>query len=78
MAFKTGVSRYIVGTATVKATFPVDLKGNPDVSCNQCRFFRRTAQLCGINGEICEYPQKYIGTQCPLNFESEENENESV
>ena len=78
MAFETGVSRYIVGTATVKATFPVDLRGNFDVSCSMCKFFRRTAQLCGLNGEICEYPQKYIGTQCPLNFESEENENESI
>lgn len=73
-----GVSRYIIGTTEVKATFPVDLKGKPDVSCNQCKFFRRTAQLCGLNGEICEYPQKYIGTNCPLNFIDEgENNNES-
>lgn len=76
--YDNGVSRYIIGTATVKATFPVDLKGRYDVSCNQCKFFRRTAQLCGLNGEICEYPQKYIGSNCPLNFESEENANESL
>lgn len=70
--YETGVSHYIYGTAKAVATFPVDLKGKPDVSCNQCKFFRRTAQLCGLNGEICEYPQKYIGTYCPLEFESEE------
>lgn len=76
--FDSGVSRYIVGTATVKVTFPVDLKGKYDVSCYQCRMFRRTAQLCGLNGEICEYPQKYIGTNCPLNFIDEgEDTNET-
>ena len=73
-----GVSRYIYGKTEVQAHFPVDLKGRYKVCCNLCRFFRRTAQLCGLNGEICEYPQEYIGSQCPLQFkESEENSNET-
>ena len=77
-SYESGVSRYIVGTVTVKVTFPVDLKGRYDVSCNQCKLFRRTAQLCGINSEICEYPQKYIGSKCPLNFEEQgEDSNET-
>jgi hypothetical protein len=76
--FDSGVSMYYRGKATVEATFPVDLHGRADVSCFQCKFFRRTAQLCGLNGEICEYPQKYIGSQCPLNFDSESEENNNA
>lgn len=67
--FDSGVASYIHGTATVTVTFPVDFKGNSDVSCNQCYFFRRNYRSCGLNGEICNYPEKHIGAFCPLNFD---------
>lgn len=70
--FEHGVSRYIHATATVGVHFPVDLKGNPDVSCHQCPFFKRNYRACALNGEICEYPDKFIGSMCPLIFEEEE------
>ena len=72
MRNESGVSRYIKASATVTQFFPVDLKGNPDINCMQCRFFRRASQKCSLNDEICEYPQKYIGSRCPLNFDIEE------
>lgn len=71
--FESGVSGYITGVATVKNDFPVDFKGNADISCEQCQFFRRNARACGLNGEICEYPNKYVGSRCPLNMIEEEN-----
>lgn len=77
-SFESGVSRYIYGKTEVTAHFPVDLKGRYKVCCNLCKFFRRTAQLCGLNGEICEYPQEYIGSSCPLNFDEQgEDSNET-
>lgn len=68
---ESGVQGYITGAATVTVHFPVDLKGNADINCRQCWFFRRTYSTCGLNGQVCEYPDKYIGSQCPLKFDLE-------
>lgn len=75
--FSNGVKGYITASATVHVTFPVDLKGNPDVCCAQCYYFVEARRKCGLNNEICEFPNKYIGSRCPLNFEKE-IENESI
>lgn len=72
--FESGVASYITGTAQIKVHFPVDARGNADINCYQCYYFRRNYQTCGINGAICEYPQKYVGSNCPLEVEKcEEN-----
>lgn len=68
--FESGVASYIHGTATVTATFPVDLRGSADVCCMQCFFYRESARRCGLTGLISEYPNKYIGSNCPLIFEN--------
>ena len=65
-SFDSGVAKYIHATATIKVTFPVDFKGNADISCYQCFFFRKNYRTCGLNGEICEYPEKFVGSYCPL------------
>ena len=72
--FTSGVKSYIRATATVSVTFPVDFKGRAEITCYQCRFFRRNYRSCGLNGEICEYPDKYIGSRCPLTFYSDDKE----
>ena len=64
--FETGVSRYIRGVAQIEVFFPVDRKGNPDLSCKQCRYFDGR-RICLLNGEIVNYPQ-YLGVHCPLYF----------
>lgn len=71
----SGVKDYIRTRATVEIYFPVDWRGQADISCNQCFFFRRNYQTCGLNGEVCQYPNKYVGDGCPLEPVSEENEN---
>ncbi len=73
--FDTGIKEYIVAHATVTVCFPVDWKGNADICCDQCFFFRRNYKTCGLNGEVCEYPNKYVGSCCPLTPETEENNN---
>lgn len=69
--FESGVSRYITGVASVKVSFPVDHKGNADISCRQCWYFRKTSCTCGLNGAVCEYPEKYVGSHCPLRMEEQ-------
>ena len=66
--FESGVAGYVNAEAVVRVSFPVDFKGREDVNCYQCPYFRRNYQTCGLNGAICEYPQKYIGSKCPLVF----------
>ena len=68
MNFDSGVSNFICGTATVTNYFPMDAKGNADVSCAQCRFYRDSARRCALNDELCNYPTKYIGANCPMQF----------
>ena len=68
--FDNGVSGYINGKAVVHAHFPIDFRGNPDVCCAQCFFYRDSSRRCCLTGQISEYPNKYIGSMCPLEFEN--------
>lgn len=70
--FSRGVKEYIRAHALVEVTFPVDFRDHAEVNCNQCKYYRRSYKKCGLNGEICEYPDKYIGSHCPLTFYVEE------
>lgn len=65
-SFESGVSSYVIGTAVVEVSFPVDRKGNADVSCSQCFFYREASRRCGLTGQISEYPNKFVGSNCPL------------
>lgn len=71
-----GVKEYIRARAMVEVTFPVDFKGSADISCYQCKYYRRNYRSCGLNGEICEYPDKHIGSRCPLTFYTKEEQSE--
>lgn len=64
--FETGVVSYIHAQAVVDVFFPVDHKGNADICCAQCYFFRESSKRCGLNWEVCAYPNKYVGDGCPL------------
>ena len=69
--FESGVKRYITGVAVVINRFPVDFKDRADISCSQCRFFRRSSVSCALNGAVCQYPEKYVGMDCPLEMEED-------
>ena len=69
--FDSGVADYVKAEATVWINFPIDHKGNADISCNQCFYYRRNYRNCGLNGEVCEYPEKYVGSHCPLHLTEE-------
>ena len=69
--FDSGVKAYIMGECTIQVHFPVDWKDNSDVCCYQCKMFSRNTGMCQLTKEISEYPTKYIGSHCPLNFDGE-------
>lgn len=75
--FESGVASYIHAQAVVDVFFPVDRRGNADVSCSQCYFYRETSHRCGLNWEVCQYPNKYVGDSCPLVIVSEGDEPEA-
>ena len=69
--FESGVKRYIKATSTVEVFFPVDFRDNADINCHQCKFFSRNNGACQLTKEISEFPQRYVGSRCPLNIVEE-------
>ena len=65
-SFDSGVAWYVEAKAEVRVHFPVDSRGNADISCAQCFFYREASKRCGLTGQISEYPTKYVGSCCPL------------
>lgn len=72
--FESGVKGYITGYAVVEVSFPVDWRDNPDISCNQCKFFSRSTGRCNLTMEVSEYPNKWVGSHCPLEIKEIEND----
>ena len=64
--FECGVSGYVVAEATVKVYFPIDFKGNIDITCTHCPYLSSNERICQLNKEPVAYPHKYIGDKCPL------------
>ena len=71
--FENGVYGYVHAHCIVHVHFPVDAKGNADISCYQCDFFRRQSSTCGLNGKPCYKPNQYVGAWCPLENDEEKN-----
>ena len=75
--FDTGVKSYIKARAVVEVGFPVDWRGNVEIACKHCNFFVKATGRCGLNQEIVNYPERYVGQFCPLEaVEETEEENE--
>ena len=69
--FESGVKSYVVGKYVAYANFPVNWRDEQDVRCEMCRYYNRSGKRCNLNGEVVEYPEKFIGSMCPLTFEEE-------
>ena len=72
--FESGVKKYIFAEATVTVAFPVDFRDNADINCYQCKFFSRNNGICQLTKEISEFPQRYVGSNCPLILQEERKE----
>lgn len=76
--FDSGVKSFITGRCMIEVHFPVDWKDRADVSCMQCPYLSSNERMCQLNKQPVQYPKQYIGYNCPLNFnENEEKENET-
>ena len=75
--FDSGIAKYIKARAVVEVYFPVDYKGREEIACKHCQFYRRTTQRCGLNDAVVNYPEHFIGYDCPL-VPIEEGEEENV
>ena len=71
--FSRGVKEYIRARAMVEVTFPVDFKGNVDISCYQCKYYRRNYRSCGLNGEFASTQTNTSGADAPLYFTPRRN-----
>jgi hypothetical protein len=75
--FDNGVARFIKARVIVEVNFPVDFRGNEEVACKHCNLFVRATQRCGLTQTIVNYPDHYVGVDCPL-VPIEEGETENV
>ena len=75
--FDSGVKRYIRAYAIVEASFPVDWKNNAEIACKHCPYFVRATQRCALNQAVVNYPDRYVGNECPLQPIEEEEEKEA-
>lgn len=74
--FTDGVKDYVTATAVITNYFPIDLKGNPDLSCYQCRYFSRSTGVCYITKDVTPKPQTAVGRTCPFRAGQQEQEGE--
>lgn len=72
MALDSGVSRFVTCTCTVTVNFPVDDKGREYVACRYCPYYSSNSRFCQLNKEIPAFPDKYVGTHCPLKIPEQE------
>lgn len=76
--FDTGVKAYIKAKATVEVYFPVDWRGSVEIACKHCPFYVKSTQRCGLNQAIVNFPERYVGSECPLEQVESEEENNGV
>ena len=76
--FDDGVKGYVKAKATVEVYFPIDWRGSVEIACKHCPFFVRSNMRCGLNQAIVNFPEKYIGSACPLEEVTEETNLDDV
>lgn len=64
--FESGVASYVKAYAVVEVNFPVDAKGNADISCSKCSYLSSNERMCQLNKQPVAYPHKFVGDGCPL------------
>lgn len=67
--FDSGVYGYVVGRCEVVVYFPIDSRGNPEIACKHCPFYRFNSLTCGLNERKVPWGEKFTGPWCPLRRE---------
>lgn len=74
MELDRGVKRFITGRAVVEVKFPVDWSDREYVRCTMCGFLSSNSRICKLTGDPVYFPEKTIGYDCPLKFDSKEEQ----
>lgn len=72
--FDSGVKRYIKAVALVEVGFPVSWRDSTEIACKHCKFFERAKQRCWLTQDVVNYPDQFVGNNCPLEPIEEELE----
>jgi hypothetical protein len=64
--FDTGVKGYIKARAVVEVSFPIDWRDNPEIACKHCNFFVNSTRKCGLTQTVVNFPERFVGVDCPL------------
>lgn len=67
--FDSGVTGYVVGRCEITVYFPIDAKGEADISCKQCPFYRTSSRSCALTDKIVPWGEKFVAPSCPLRRE---------
>lgn len=73
--FDSGVKRYIKAIAVVEVGFPVSWRDSAEIACKHCKFFERAKSKCWLTQQVVNFPDGFVGSECPLEEVIEENEN---
>ena len=73
--FDDGVQGFVKAKTTVEVYFPVDWRGSVEIACKHCPFFIKTNMRCGLNQAVVNFPEKFVGSNCPLERVESEEEN---
>ena len=69
--FESGVKGYIVGKCIISVNFPIDWNDKETINCSLCKYYVPSARTCSLTKEVSEFPQKFVGSHCPLDFSGE-------
>lgn len=72
----SGVKDFIQGRAEIIVNFPVDWSNRAYVCCEKCPYLSSNERICQLNRQPVQFPQRFIGYDCPLRFEKEAYGNE--
>lgn len=64
--FDDGVSGYVKASYKVVVNFPIDHRGNVEISCRHCPYLSSNERMCQLNKEPVAFPHKFVGSCCPL------------
>lgn len=72
--FDSGVYGYVKGKCTITVYFPIDKKGEADISCRQCPYYRTQSRTCGLTESVVAFGEKFVGADCPLERVDDDDE----
>lgn len=72
MSLDSGIKGFVTATATVKVKFPIDWNDRDYIRCAKCPYLYNNDRTCMLNKKPVQFPDRYVGADCPLILEEKE------